>query len=314
MQEAQEILLFESDPELFQKAVFTDDASERMEALANGMGDILLCEILRYGFFNKGEMIGDLSELYQKMAIPNLSEEFRFKIFKHAVGMVANVSSISINALFPFICEETSRRIVSTAVIDFVSYGPIENGDPMYLPATIVDLIKSPAVKNPGAIFGALLHLGDRRLCKLLWPIRTVLDKDAVQEAIYCSTGFIYTNTIDFLIDWLEETIESNESLFGILAAGLGKEIQLNKVDKAFAGERPFPFPKDDKDVKKLIDSRSILLTDYIKTLAPKLYQLEAKEPPPKIMPHVLQAWGLESLTEPDQIAVLDLGAGIDKG
>jgi len=178
----------------------------------------------------------------------------------------------------------------------------------MYLPTTIVDLIKSSRVKNPGAIFGALLHLGDPRLCKLLWPVRELLNKEAVQEAIHCSTGFIYTNTIDFLIAWLEEVAISNESLFGILAAGLGKEIKLNKTDNAFAGERPFPFPKDDKDVRKLIDSRSILLADYIKTIAPNLYQLEAKEPPPKIMPHVLQAWGLEPLTEPDQIAELDLG------
>ena len=129
-----------------------------------------------------------------------------------------------------------------------------------------------------------------------------------MQEAIHCSTGFIYTNTIDFLIDWLEETIESNEGLFGLLAAGLGKEIKLNKIDNAFTGERPFPFPKDDNDVRKLIDSRSIPLAAYIKTIAPKLYQLEAKEPPPKIMPHVLQAWGLEPLTEPKQIAVSDPG------
>jgi hypothetical protein len=301
-------LLFATDPELFQKVLFIDDAKTRMEMLSNSLGDTLLCEILRYGFFNKEEMVSDLSYLYRQMALPNLEEELRFNIFKHVVGMIANVPSISINALLPFICEDSSRRIVSTATIDLVSYGPVENGDPMYLPSTIVDLIKSPAVKNPGAIFGGLLHLGDPRLCKLLWPTRVLLDEESVQEAIHCSTGFIYTNTIDFLIDWLEETIESNEGLFGILAAGLGKEIKLNKIDKAFTGERPFPFPKDDEEVRKLIDSRSILLTDYTKTIASKLYQLEAKEPPPKIMPHVLKAWGLEPLTEPNQIAALDPG------
>ena len=308
MTENKPALLIDTDPELFQKALFTDEAKTRMEILSKSMGDILLCEILRYGFFNKEEMVSDLSNLYRQMALPNLEEELRFNIFKHVVGMIANVPSISINALLPFICEDSSRRIVSTATIDLVSFGPIENGDPMHLPATIIDLIKSPAIKNPGAIFGGLLNLGDPRLCKLLWPTRKFLDKEAVQEAIHCSTGFIYTNTIDFLIDWLEETIESNEGLFGLLAAGLGKEIKLNKIDNAFTGERPFPFPKDDNDVRKLIDSRSIPLAAYIKTIAPKLYQLEAKEPPPKIMPHVLQAWGLEPLTEPKQIAVSDPG------
>lgn len=305
MAENKPALLFDRDPELFQKALFIDEAKTRMEMLSNSMGDILLCEILRYGFFNKEEMVSDVSNLYRQMALPNLEEELRFNIFKHAVGMITNVPSISINALLPFICEDSSRRIVSTATIDLVSLGQIENGDPMHLPSTIVDLIKSPAVKNPGAIFGGLLNLGDPRLCKLLWPTRELLDKEAVQEAIHCSTGFIYTNTIDFLIDWLEETIESNEGLFGILAAGLGKEIKLNKIDKAFTGERPFPFPKDDNDVRKLIDSRSILLSDYIKTIAPKLYKLEAKEPAPKIMSHVLRAWGLEPLSGPDQIAAI---------
>jgi len=299
-------LLFDSDPELFQKALFIDEAKTRMELLSNSMGDILLCDILRYGFFNKEEMVSDLSDLYRQMALPSLDEELRFNILKHVVGMIANVPSISINALFPFICEDSSRRIVSTATIDLVSYGPVENGNPMHLPSTIVDLIKSPAIKNPGAIFGGLLHLGDPRLCKLLWPAKEFLTKEGVQEAIHCSTGFIYTSTIDFLIDWLKETVESNENLFGILAAGLGQEINLNRNDNAFAGERPFPFPKEDNEVRGLINSRSILLSDYIKTIAPKLYQLEAKEPPPKIMPHVLQAWGLQPLTEPNQIAALD--------
>lgn len=52
------------------------------------MGDILLCKILRYKFFYKEDMVSDLSELYQKMTLPNLSEEFRFRIFKQRLGII----------------------------------------------------------------------------------------------------------------------------------------------------------------------------------------------------------------------------------
>ena len=80
MTENKPALLIDTDPELFQKALFTDEAKTRMEILSKSMGDILLCEILRYGFFNKEEMVSDLSDLYRQIALPNLEEELRFNI------------------------------------------------------------------------------------------------------------------------------------------------------------------------------------------------------------------------------------------
>jgi hypothetical protein len=50
-----------------------------------------------------------------------------------------------------------------------------------------------------------LLHLGDRRVCTLLWSLRTQLGVSAVDEAIKCSTGFLYGASVEFEIDWLEE-------------------------------------------------------------------------------------------------------------
>ena len=44
-------LKFTSDPEMFQKALLTDDFSERLNLLSNS-ADVAICEIVRYGIWN----------------------------------------------------------------------------------------------------------------------------------------------------------------------------------------------------------------------------------------------------------------------
>jgi hypothetical protein len=48
-------------------------------------------------------------------------------------------------------------------------------------------MIESGVLKNQGAAFGALLYLGDARICQMLWPIRDHLDQKAINEAVKCS-------------------------------------------------------------------------------------------------------------------------------
>ncbi len=40
--------------------------------------------------------------------------------------------------------------------------------------------------------------------------------------------------------------------------------------------------------------------------IAPRMYAIERAEPPPKITPHILTAWGLTPLTDPSGISPLD--------
>lgn len=149
---------------------------------------------------------------------------------------------MSINSFLPFIFEDHSRVIASTAVLDYVSLGPLTDGDPMSRVKDVVGMIQGKMLKNEGAAFGALLHIGDKRVCDLIAPLRDRLDRDARNMAVKCSSGFIHSATVEFYLDWLEG-MEGNleDDTFGIVASGLALLAMKRLVDQVATGHRPFP-------------------------------------------------------------------------
>jgi hypothetical protein len=302
---SQEQFLFQTNLDLFRQIVTEDDREKRMAAIPT-VDDLLLCEVVRYGTFNKEEMIGPLANLYQTLKKTKLSEEARHAIYRHVVGFVENTSVVSVNAFLPFIAEEHAQSIVATGVIDYVSLGPLTQDDPMSRVKDVIGMIESNMLENEGAAFGALLHIGDNRVCDLLIPLRDSLDRDAVDNAVKCGTGFIYSATTDFYLDWLEGLEGSDQDgIFGLVASGLGLLKRKNRSDYAYTGNRPFPTRGVTPDQWKAL-IKPLLLQEYVKRIAPRMYALERAEPPPRIMPHVLTEWGLKPLTEPSEVAVLD--------
>jgi len=233
-------------------------------------------------------------------------EEQRFELYQHVAGLVENVPFVSANAFLPFIAEDTARRIVSTAVIDYVSSGQLTDNDPMSRPKDIIGMIESSFLENEGAAFGALLYLGDERVCRLLWPIRDSLDNAAINEAVNCSTGFMYSATADFYMDWLEGMEgDLEDGLFGIVASGLYLLKKSSQQDLVFTGQRPFP-AKDASPEEFQAMRTSISIGKYLEGAAPRFFALERTEPPPRVMPHVLLEWGLDPVTDPSEMEVFD--------
>jgi hypothetical protein len=157
------------------------DNSEARSAAFDTVDDLLLGEVVRYGVFNKEEMIRPLASLYRELTM-KMPEEQRYALFRHVAGFVEHTSMVSVNAFLPFIAEDKARGIVATAVIDYVSLGPLSNGDPMSRIKDIIGMIESGLLENEGAAFGALLHIGDKRVCDLLIPLRDSLDCDATDQ------------------------------------------------------------------------------------------------------------------------------------
>jgi hypothetical protein len=300
----QQPLLFLADPQRFWELVTTDDQQKRLDGLGVS-DDLVLCEIVRYGFYNRREMIGPLVKFYREWVM-KMPEDRRFGFYGHIVGFVENTSVVSINSFLPFIAEDRSRMVVATAVIDYVSLGSLTDDDPMSRVKDIVGMIESGMLENEGAAFGALLNLGDERVCQLLAPLRDSLDLDAVNEAVKCSTGFIHAATADFYMDWLEG-IEGHDQdgMFGIVASGLALLKKVSRIDQVWTGHRPFPMRGVTREQLAVMNP-PISLADYVKHVAPRLYALERSEPPPRIMPHVLAEWGLKPLTDPSAAAPLD--------
>jgi hypothetical protein len=297
-------LLLQTDPDRFQQIVTNHDPEQRFASLST-LDDLLLGEVIRYGMFNRQEMIGPLRGLYRQLAT-KMSDEDRYSVFRHVVGFIENTSVVSTNALLPFIAEDRARMIVSTAVIDYVSLGPLSNNDPMSRVKDIVGMIESGMLENEGAAFGALLHIGDKRVCDLLIPLRDCLDHDAMNEAVKCSTGFIHSATVDFYLDWLEgmEGVDQ-DGAFGVVASGLGLLKKKSRMDQVATGYRPFPVqgvtPEQWKSSMKRIP-----LAEYVQRISRRMYALERSEPAPRVMPHVLTEWGLKPLTDPADTAALD--------
>jgi hypothetical protein len=296
-------LLFTSDINKFMDIAMNDDAAERAEALSGNKSDIALCEIVRFGVMFKREMAASVKELFQRVVLPDYSQEERRQLFMHIKGLVDNIERMSANALLPFILYESSTHIVSTAVIDYVAVGTIINNDPLGRAKDIVEFIRAGNITNVGAAFGGLLHFGDRRVCRLIWPLRDLLEPNDVRTAIQCTTGLIYAATVELEIDWLEEldgTID--DAVFTHLAAGLVNEVRTSQMNVVLTGPRVFPVPKKDLTEAEQRRARELAnpvpLEEYANRIASRLYAIERTEPPPRIMPHVLTAWGLAPATD----------------
>jgi hypothetical protein len=295
--------LFEADPDLFQKIVMEDDKDKRFASIST-LDDLLLCEVIRYGIHNKQEMIGPLANLYRQL-MSKIPEEGRQSIYEHVVGFVENTSVVSINAFLPFIAEETARSIVSRAVIDYVSLGPLSDDDPMSRVKDIIGMIKISMLKNEGAAFGALLHIGDKRVCNLLIPLRNSLNRDAMNNAVNCSTGFIHSATVDFYLDWLEGMEGTGQDdAFGIVASGLALLKMKSQTDEVATGHRPFPAQAATPEQFRS-SLKPIPFAEYVRSISRRIYALERSEPPPRVMPRVLTEWGLKPLTDRAEAAAL---------
>jgi hypothetical protein len=292
--------LFQTDPERFWQIVKNDNWQERLTAL-DTYGNILVGEAVRYGFFNNQDMIGPLTGIYREFAMKKMPEEERYAASRHAADFVAQTTVVSINALLPFIVEDISRPVVSTAVIDYVSLGSLTDGDPMSRVKDIIGMIERNILKNEGAAFGGLLHIGDKRVCDLLIPLRDSFDQDALREVVQCSNGLVHSATAEFYLDWLEGV---QGTTFDLVASGLGLLKKRSQIDQVYTGHRPFPTRGITLEQWNAAH-KPIPLADYVKRIAPRMYALERAESPPRIMPHVLTDWGIEPLTDPADTAVL---------
>ena len=304
-------LVFETDPDRFREIVLNSDSNARFDALGS-LDDQLLCEVVRYGVYNREEMIGPLRAFYRGPGM-ELPEERRFTVYRHVAGFVEH-SSVSTDAFLPFIADDDSRNIVATAVLNYISLGPLTNGDQMSRVKDIIGMIENGTLRNEGAAFGALLHSGHRRVCDLLVPLRDSLDREAMSNAVKCGTGFIHSSTIDFYLDWLEGMEGSDQDgAFGTVASGLGLLKKTSQHGQVCTGNRPFP-ARSLTNEQWVTMLKPIALAEYVRKIAPRMYALERAEPPPRVMPHVLAEWGLKPLTDPPETAVLDDRAATTTG
>lgn len=261
----------------------------------DALDDEKLCQltffsIAIYGISNHQDMINPLGSLYGLFRA-RIDDEERLNLYR-AIQDKLLEQQISVNALLPFLLKESSFTIASSAALDYAVCRPLNDNDPMSGPQDIIDMINAGASCCRVGLFAGLLLLGDSRVNKLLWDVKSILDNSEIQQLARCRSGFLYQSTIEFYLSWLE-SLDGDyfDSVFGSVASGLLLSRENLMVEKVLQTERIFPVP--DEGLPSVI-LNEYSLEEFASLIADRLIALEQNEPPPKVMPEVLRAWRVE--------------------
>lgn len=264
------------------------DNSKHHEIDSEHLDGFLYFGISLYGHTNNSDLIGPLTTFYDR-ARSELSRETREGVYEAIVGRV-ETNDISINALLPFLYEETDKAIVSSAVIDYVMYRKVEDDEELAGVKDIVNALEAGAGKNTGAILGGLLLTGDRRITEMLapktkeWSTRAIID-----ELIHVHSGYTYATVVDFYLSWLDELNRRQmDAEFGALAAGLAKLLDYDQAGVVLEVERNFGLPTGSAPMT-IISNESF--EEFFRRAESSMQELAERESEPKLMPSIILAW-----------------------
>jgi hypothetical protein len=256
--------------------------------------DRLLGEILRHAALNDAALTDELAALYRQEVQDGLPLALRHAVYRHVAAFQQGGMMFSADAYLPFIICDPSRGLCVRAVTDYVDLAAAGPEDPLARVRDIAGIVSRRLAANPGAAFGALLHLGDRRVTALLRPLRDRLTASEAHEAAMSHTGFLSAAAVEFLLDWLEALEgDAEDMLFGIVANGLAVARLGMVVTSVATGGRPFPLAAATPEALRAMQA-PVAVEAYAARIAPRLRRLAATEPEPQVMPAVLSAWGID--------------------
>jgi hypothetical protein len=250
----------------------------------------MTCEALRCGISNDAASLPELVQFYTEVFL-RAPVERRIEIYGHVAMIVPQLGGATAGAITPFMLLDPDLGVASTATVDYTSLGSLLDNDPMTRPKDVVRMINNDIPKNPAAVIGGLVALGDPRVCDLIAPIRATLDADQVAAVTKCYSGMTAKCVVDFYLDWLDELVDrrdyEGEGIFGNVAAGLYRLANDRKAPFVVDGLRPFPVPGGDNP--EWPDIRRIEPPEFAKSIAERLFDLERREATPKVLPHAIR-------------------------
>lgn len=273
------------------------------------LDEFVLAAIGLYAITCRESLIPKLADLY-KLYIQRIPQSRRFENYS-AIRDDVIVGKLSLNGLLPYLFNDNSYGLVSTVALDYAVLHPIQNGDPLTGPKSVLGYILSEALTNNPAAFGGLVLLGDQRVMELLRDLRHQLPLQAIQIVSRCFAGLMYEAILDFYVSWLEELpADYDETVFRFIAGGLCNVICTSFEPTVWSIERVFPSTLDDC-IRTL---ERVPLCEYAKRLQPRLEAIERREKEPKVMPIVRQVLELESKKPSDEAWVtLDLSLAFQR-
>lgn len=211
----------------------------------------------------------------------------------NALGGVMAAAPYDPVVYLPILSLETETRIAAAAAVEFVCCTGWSKGEHEGM-RVLEEHLRAGRIRNPGAVFGGLVIMGEAALHADLLRWKECLTAEQVDEAAQVSSSPQHHPSLSFWLDWAEELIESPSSyqqrIFGSCALAMvaGLDEPTGRVEEIV---RSFPSHGRESALRR---TRFWTQEEYAGFLAPRLYRLEAEERPPKLFSAVLRRWGLE--------------------
>jgi hypothetical protein len=169
---------------------------------------------------------------------------------------------------------------------------PQRGSDPLTGPKDVLGFLEGSDTDNTrvGILQGVLL-IGDRRVLPLLDRCWEGLGREGRRCLAHSWSGFVYASTIEFLLDWLERT--DNEADYGSISAAL-LLCTVRQKNSPFVLDVERKFPANGfGDGPPLRFLKQWTFEEYGKIIAPRLRAIGEAETGEKVIPKVLEAWGI---------------------
>lgn len=274
-------------------------ALQELAAIANDSGlwpaldeDTLLLivfqQCLYYAHTQDSDAAAALALLYPYL-VTRVGEDDRLELQDRVASAVED-GHVPVLALLPFLQHEPSPVAVALAAVSFATLMPLEAGDEMTGPRTLVRM--AAHADDDGTrvgLLGGLLQLGDARVTALLAETWEALEGEARARlaVLPAPSRLAFASTVEF---WLA-ALEAGEVVAAEALLRLPREAEPPRVLDV---ERKFPANvRDDRDEISVITDRAI--EEYGERIEPRLRALGAEHPAAGRVSELLAAWGLGS-------------------
>jgi hypothetical protein len=137
--------------------------------------------------------------------------------------------------------------------------------------------------------------------------LRASLNEEQVTIVTKCFAGVTAKCVVDFYLDWLDELGDRRDieglSVFGNVVAGLYRLAEARSIPFINDGLRPFPVPQEEN--ARWPDHKQIDPQELAASISSRLFDLEARQTAPKVLPHAIRAFGLTPRSSSEDIALM---------
>jgi len=292
------------DPMEFMRGIDTDisDTARWPTLSEDRLCQVIGHAILMYAQFTAEELVPYVIRMYPYL-VERVPAERRFTLLQNVTNRFSNADIVpddgirhQVDALLPFIVHDPDTTIVSTATLDFaVLRGTTAHPGIGFEQA--FGMFKVGAVENQPAILIGLIALGDRRFSDRILGLLETAPPELAQAVSKFNSSFVFAATVDLVCDWLRALLRASPeqdpgaSTFGHAAAALHR--LGTKAETTGVRDISRCFPPTSPTASSIEHGRWTRAA-YARLLGPRLQALAEEERAPRILPDVMDAWGLQ--------------------